>query len=193
MPVLIEHIGFGGRQRDLFLYFWDQRDGPDWSGWWCTPDFCGNNDFILHCASDRTDPCECPLGDWRSPHFENTQLRRRLQLGFQAEGTGPDRALRVSGTDAAVEIIPDGISRIDFSAMVFREDGLHHGRPCYRAHPKPAVPPPDATKEPASAPVPGTPAPSRWAWLGNPIAGAALCIAQGFAMGAAAASRRRGS
>ena len=63
--VLIESVGFGVRERDLFLYFWDLRDGPDWSGWWVTPDFCGNNDFILQAQSDCADPSEVGVGEWR--------------------------------------------------------------------------------------------------------------------------------
>ena len=182
--VLIEHIGFGGRERDLFIYWWDTRDGADWSGWWCTPDFVGNNDFILHCATDSADPCACPVGEWRSPHFENSQLRRRLQLGFMADGAGQFCAC---GDDAGTAIIPDGISRIDLSAMVFKEDGQNHGRPCFRAFPKPV--PAAAAAAAAGEPTPATP--RRWALsLDNPIVGAALCIALGVVVGAAAARRR---
>ena len=101
--VLIEHIGFGGRERSLWLYFWDARDGPDWSGWWMTPDFCGNVDFILHCASDVMEPSDSAVGSWRSVHFENTQLQRQLQLGFRLEGDG---TLVACGSDAATAIIP---------------------------------------------------------------------------------------
>ena len=104
--VLIESVGFGVRERDLFLYFWDLRDGAEWSGWWVTPDFCGNNDYILHNATDSADPGDVAIGDWRSPHFENTQLRRKLTLGFRAEGTGADRQLCACGDDASTAIIP---------------------------------------------------------------------------------------
>ena len=65
--VLIESVGFGVRDRDLFLYFWDLRDGADWSGWWVTPDFCGNNDYILQAQSDCADPSDVGVGDWRWP------------------------------------------------------------------------------------------------------------------------------
>ena len=65
--VLIESVGFGVRERDLFLYFRDLRDGSDWSGWWVTPDFKGNNDYILQAQNDCEDPSEVGVGDWRWP------------------------------------------------------------------------------------------------------------------------------
>ena len=112
----------------------------------------------------------------RSPHFENTQLRRKLSLGFRAEGTGAERQLRACGEDAATCIIPDGVSKVDLSAVVFREDGMHHGKPCFRAAPAPPA---------AAAAAP------RWtAWLARPVVQAGLCIALGVAVGVAAGRRR---
>ena len=112
----------------------------------------------------------------RSPHFENTQLRRKLTLGFRAEGAGAERQLRACGEDAATCIIPDGVSKVDLSAVVFREDGMHHGKPCFRAAPAP----------PAAAAV----APRWTVWLARPVVQAGLCIALGVAVGVAAGRRR---
>ena len=46
MP-LVTYPG-GQRERDIYLYWWDKRDGDAWSGWGITPDFPGNQEFILH-------------------------------------------------------------------------------------------------------------------------------------------------
>ena len=111
----------------------------------------------------------------RSPHFENTQLRRKLTLGFRAEGAGAERQLCACGDDAATFIIPDGVSKVDLSAVVFREDGMHHGKPCFRAAPAP----------------PAVVAAPHWTvWLARPAVNAGLCIALGFAVGVAASRRR---
>ena len=112
----------------------------------------------------------------RSPHFENTQLRRKLTLGFRAEGAGSDRQLCACGDDASTFIIPDGISKVDLSTVVFREDGMHHGRPCFRAAPAPS----------AAVAAP------RWAdrLASRPAVTAGLCIVLGFAVGVAASRRR---
>ena len=111
----------------------------------------------------------------RSPHFENTQLRRKLTLGFRAEGAGAERQLCACGDDAATFIIPDGVSKVDLSTVVFREDGMHHGKPCFRAAPAP----------------PAVVAAPHWTvWLARPAVNAGLCIALGFAVGVAASRRR---
>ena len=34
--VLLDTGGYGLRERQVLLYYWDARDGPDWSGWWVT-------------------------------------------------------------------------------------------------------------------------------------------------------------
>lgn len=33
--VFLEHIGFGGRDRQLWMYYWDMRDGADFCGVSC--------------------------------------------------------------------------------------------------------------------------------------------------------------
>ena len=54
--VVLEHMGFGARDREVWLYFWDLRDGPDFNGWWITPDFVGNNDFFFSSNEDAPTP-----------------------------------------------------------------------------------------------------------------------------------------
>ena len=83
--VLIDHVGFGGRERDVWLYFWDTRDGADWSGWWITPDFVGNNEFFFHACSQAITPDKVPVGEWRSHHVEEMQLKRKLEVGFRLD------------------------------------------------------------------------------------------------------------
>jgi len=127
--VLIEHVGFGGRDRDLWLYYWDERDGAECNGWWVTPDFIGNNEFFLASSgSAATVPIECACGSWRSPNVEMLQLKRQLEIGF----VPGDDGLVATGADAATPIVPDQVCRIDFSKVAWVEAGLNHGRPCYR-------------------------------------------------------------
>ena len=130
--VLIEHVGFGGRDRQLWLYWWDERDGPEWSGWWMTPDYVGNNEFILHEHSAATTPADAPVGSWRSPMVEEQQLKRQLQIGFKvAEGT--DGVLHIVGPDAETPFMPDGVCKFVLGKMEFRPDGLNHGKISYQA------------------------------------------------------------
>ena len=75
--VVLEHIGFGGRDVPLHLYFWDLRDGEDFTGWWVTADYIGNNDFILAASEpNASTPSEIAVGKWRSPNVEQMQVRR---------------------------------------------------------------------------------------------------------------------
>ena len=130
--VLLEHIGFGGRDRELWLYYWDERDGKDYCGWWCTPDYKGNNDYFLSCsegaAATAASPADCSRGSWRSPNVEQIQLKRRLDLQFVAT----DGGLVVTGDDASTAIIPDQSCRVVFDKILWVEDGMHHGKPCYK-------------------------------------------------------------
>lgn len=60
--VLLEHVGYGGRDRQLHMYYWDLRDGPDFNGWWITADYIGNNEFILSCGDkDAETPADCEV------------------------------------------------------------------------------------------------------------------------------------
>ena len=75
----------------------------------------------------------------------------------------------------------DGVSKIVLSEMVFKADGVHHGRTCYQAHPCPVAPPQQRTQR-AQGP-----------WWREPAVYAALGIALGVVVGMAmsrAGSRR---
>ena len=130
--VLIEHVGFGGRDRQLWMYFWDERDGAEWSGWWITPDFIGNTDFFLHHRGAPDTPADAPLGSWRSHFVEEQQLKRQLELGFEAV-KGADGVLCTRGADAGFTFVPDGVCKIKLGGYEWRPDGMNHGRPAYQA------------------------------------------------------------
>lgn len=134
--VLLEHLGYGFRDRPLWLYFWDARDGADFSGWWITPDYIGNNDYILraHDSAGASAPSDVAIGGWRSPIIEQG-LRRSLNLGFRDGGGG---RLLATGSDVAVPLVPDGACRIDLSKLAWVPDGMNHGRPAFQAQ---ALPP----------------------------------------------------
>ena len=74
--VLLEHVGYGGRDRQVFMYYWDLRDGPEFAGWWVTPDYIGNHEFFLNCSgTEAATPSDCACGAWRSPNVEELQVR----------------------------------------------------------------------------------------------------------------------
>ena len=131
--VLLPHAGFGVRDREIMMYFWDMRDGPDWSGWWVTPDYMGNNEFILHNRTDDDSPTTASSGAWRSVHIEDIQLKRKLDLGFKATADG---TLTACGSDASLAISPDGKLTLTFSELEFVPDGMHHGKTAYKARAK---------------------------------------------------------
>ena len=150
MP-LVTYPG-GQRERDIYLYWWDERDGDAWSGWWVTPDFPGNQEFILHGPRDTKHPADLAVGEWRSPLVEQQQLKRSLGLGFtqqsgsealHAEGPAsqPEPCHRYYARsltrphlpqDAETNIIPDNASIYIFANYVWIPDGLHHCKPKFK-------------------------------------------------------------
>ena len=83
--VLLEHVGYGGRDRQVFMYYWDLRDGPEFAGWWVTPDYIGNNEFFLNCnGTEAATPSDCACGAWRSPNVEELQVHGRRTSGREA-------------------------------------------------------------------------------------------------------------
>ena len=130
--VRLDHHGFGVRDRPLLLYYWDMRDGPEWSGWWITPDFIGNNEYVLHnqCDPATVSPAALEVGTWRSPNVEQMQLKRSLALGFKDDETG---CLRVCGSDATTVLSPDGRMQVDLSKLRFMPVSMNHGKTAYEA------------------------------------------------------------
>ena len=128
--VRLPTAGVGVRHRSLWLYFWDERDGAGLSGWWMTPDAVGGDEFFFYCAEGREVPSECAVGGWRCPRFE-AELGRELQLGFRAAGDG---AVAAVGSDREAVVLPDGVSSVQLSRLVFKPAGSNHGKPLYVAH-----------------------------------------------------------
>lgn len=48
---------------ETFLYFWDDRDGPQFMGWWITPGHVGNDAFLAFSPGYAQSPDQC--GVWR--------------------------------------------------------------------------------------------------------------------------------
>jgi hypothetical protein len=44
---------------ETFLYFWDDRDGPWWQGWWLTPDSIGSDSFLAFSQGTAATPDCC--------------------------------------------------------------------------------------------------------------------------------------
>lgn len=42
-----------------FLYYWDGRDGPQWQGWWLSPDCVGSERFLAFSRGDVLSPDLC--------------------------------------------------------------------------------------------------------------------------------------
>jgi len=55
-----------GQGFESFIYFWDDRDGPDFSGWWIGPALGGQDVWVRHLGSpsDRWPP----RSGWLAPH-----------------------------------------------------------------------------------------------------------------------------
>lgn len=47
---------------ETFLYYWDDRDGINWQGWWIAPDV-GSSSFMAFARGDAETPVLCPA--WR--------------------------------------------------------------------------------------------------------------------------------
>ena len=116
-----------------FLYYWDDRDGDDWAGWWLTPHAIGDDRYVLHNAV-RT----------LLPHREG--WRANAKIVDAHGGAQPDVAVRCifrlpSGSWLAEPIImvtgtaATALDGVDFSQRVFVRHGNNHGRPAYRAVP----------------------------------------------------------
>eukprot|EP00908_Phaeocystis_cordata_P022627 Transcript_5049.p1 GENE.Transcript_5049~~Transcript_5049.p1 ORF type:complete len:330 (-),score=75.76 Transcript_5049:23-964(-) len=56
----------GSDEYEYFLYFWDARDGSNWTGWWITPEHIGCTRYYAHAAVDVEGPHLCG-GQWEEP------------------------------------------------------------------------------------------------------------------------------
>jgi len=56
-------------EMDVFIYFWDERDGPDLCGWWISPSVGGDEVWAYHSSRTALKP---PPGGWNVPHDGET-------------------------------------------------------------------------------------------------------------------------
>mmetsp|Transcript_46123 Transcript_46123/g.76238 ORF Transcript_46123/g.76238 Transcript_46123/m.76238 type:complete len:320 (+) Transcript_46123:74-1033(+) len=70
---------------ETFLYFWDERDGPGWQGWWITPGWVGNERFFAFANDDVESPdlCKNWQGSNHSIHMHVARLSECL-MGVRA-------------------------------------------------------------------------------------------------------------
>ena len=57
-----------------WLYYWDDRDGPTWQGWWLAPEV-GCDSFMAFANGDANSPCEASL--WRTGEGQLVDLQVR--------------------------------------------------------------------------------------------------------------------
>merc|ERR1712032_803975 len=50
---------------NVMIYFWDDRDGPGFGGWWFGPQVGGNEVWAYHPGKDSASP---PAAGWKVPH-----------------------------------------------------------------------------------------------------------------------------
>merc|ERR1712151_854350 len=68
---------------DVMLYFWDQRDGPNFCGWWFGPKVGGDQVWAYHNNKDAQTP---PLTGWKVPY--DGPVDPSLQLAVGGAGGG---------------------------------------------------------------------------------------------------------
>mmetsp|Transcript_9587 Transcript_9587/g.21963 ORF Transcript_9587/g.21963 Transcript_9587/m.21963 type:complete len:296 (-) Transcript_9587:28-915(-) len=76
---------------EVFIYFWDERDGPTRQGWWIGPEVGSTNTYAHQSDADAEEP---PAEGWRMPSTGPVDKRLRVQseaagsfrLKFSASG-----------------------------------------------------------------------------------------------------------
>ena len=75
---------------DVYLYYWDDRDGAQWQGWWFAPDAVGSEKFLAFSIGDVSSPEQCE--GWRGGQRALTLKVARLEggdvMGVRAPGLG---------------------------------------------------------------------------------------------------------
>jgi len=84
----------GHQDIDVLLYFWDQRDGPDFSGWWFG-DQIGGSQVWARCASASMTP---PRAGWRIP-WDAEKVEPGLLLVEPALGMAGGKGAAGTGTE----------------------------------------------------------------------------------------------
>lgn len=110
---------------EFYLYYWDERDGEDWSGWWVTPECVG---CMRYCAHARGSDVATPdLVDTRG--WKDGEGRLRLAVTLQADGR-----LRVAPTRgfAGRYSHDSALDFLGYYAGVDHSTHNHKGRQVYR-------------------------------------------------------------
>ena len=63
---------------EVFLYYWDERDGSNWRGWWIAPAPIGGDHFFAFAKGSEASPELCT--NW-SPHAPNVVSVAKLEDG----------------------------------------------------------------------------------------------------------------
>ena len=79
-----------GETFEVYLYYWDDRDGPHWQGWWFAPDAVGSERFLAFSNGAASSPEQCQ--SWRGGERSLTLRVARLEdgevMGVRAPGLG---------------------------------------------------------------------------------------------------------
>merc|ERR1712083_535572 len=67
----------------VLIYFWDERDGPSFSGWWFGPKVGGDQVWAYNGDKAATAP---PVGGWKVPWDGPVDQKLRLDGGGDARG-----------------------------------------------------------------------------------------------------------
>lgn len=81
---------------ETFLYYWDDRDGQAYQGWWITPGYVGNDAFLAFSPGDTQSPDQC--GAWRGGAGLLDVCVARIgddAIGVRAAGKGFEGAFEV--------------------------------------------------------------------------------------------------
>lgn len=129
----------GHRQAEtpFYLYYWDDRDGPFWRGWWVTPDEVGCTQYVAFARGHRVAPTECD-GEWESAYpipgvdpFRNGNPRQpyaQMAIFPSSDAADPPGALAIVGLRGTRGERAAGVYN------VLADHPHHHGasRPVYK-------------------------------------------------------------
>jgi thioredoxin 1 len=102
--------------RSNYLYYWDDRDGRQWQGWWLTPDRVGNDRYLVFSPGDVPTPLLC--SEWRAGWGAGSEGVIGMGVTKIEDGT---LSVRAGGRDF------EGLYKHDRT-----HQHTHGGRPVYR-------------------------------------------------------------
>jgi len=78
----------------VLIYFWDERDGPSFSGWWFGPKVGGDQVWAYN---DKTDSHLPPQTEWKVPWDGEIDPSFKLQYGANTQAANPGSGAVVQG------------------------------------------------------------------------------------------------